>query len=91
MSETTAEVRKRAWMTRRQKYGKCGHSGSYGMAKLHYTAPWHARLQSMQAMLIRLYREGILSEGQVSRATGLDRVSCRELAIEQENPRSEAQ
>lgn len=37
----------------------------------------------MTDTLIRLYREGVLSEGQVSKATGIDRVSCRDLAIQQ--------
>jgi hypothetical protein len=32
------------------------------------------------ALLIRLYAEGTLSEGQVSRATGLDRVTLRAMA-----------
>jgi hypothetical protein len=38
---------------------------------------------AMLATLIRLHREGILSEGQVARATGLDRISIRKLADEQ--------
>lgn len=85
MSESTADVRKRAWKTRREKYGQRGHSGAYGQMRPIYTATWNERLRSMQDALIRLYREGTLSEGQVSKATGLDRVSCRELAIQQES------
>lgn len=83
MSETVGDIRKRAWQTRRQKYGQRGHSGVYCPARMVYTARWNERLNSMTDALIRLYREGVLSEGQASKATGLDRVSCRELAIQQ--------
>ena len=86
-AESLSDVRRRAWKTRRAKYGQRGHSGAYGPMRMVYLAPWNARLRSMQDCLIRLYREGVLSEGQVSKATGLDRVSCRELALQsQEQP-----
>lgn len=83
MSDSIADVRKRAWKTRREKYGARGHSGTYHHPRPIYTARWNERLNTMQDALIRLYREGVLSEGQVSKATGLDRVSCRDLAIQQ--------
>lgn len=83
MSEAVADVRKRAWKTRREKYGERGHGGAYCHPQPIYMARWNERLRSMEAALIRLYREGVLSEGQVSKATGLDRVSCRDLAIRQ--------
>lgn len=82
--ESIADVRKRAWKTRRAKYGERGHGGSYGATRIVYTSTWNARLRSMTDMLIRLYRQGVLSEGQVVKATGIDRVSCRELAIQQQ-------
>jgi hypothetical protein len=44
----------------------------------------------MQEMLIRLYRQGVLSEGQVSKAAGIDRVSCRDLAIQQADAEKKA-
>ena len=65
------EVRKRAWATRRQKYGARGHAGAY-------TRSGH--FDSLLALVIRLYREGVLSEGQVARASGLDRVTIRTMA-----------
>jgi hypothetical protein len=83
MADNLKEIRARAWRTRREKYGERGHSGTYGRVRPIYTARWNERLQTMQAELIRLWREGVLSEGQVSKATGLDRISCRELAIAQ--------
>jgi|GEM_PF-1372809 hypothetical protein len=83
MSDEISDVRKRAWETRRNKYGKHGHGGSYKGCAPVYLARWNERMNSMQEALIRLYREGVLSEGQVSKATGLDRVTCRDLAIKQ--------
>lgn len=81
--ETVADVRRRAWKTRREKYGPRGHAGYCPQLRPVYSAPWHARMRSMEAMLIKLYRQGVLSEGQVSKATGLDRISCRDLALQQ--------
>jgi hypothetical protein len=83
MAESIADVRKRSWKTRRSKYGQRGHSGAYCSPRVIYTASWSARLRSMTELLIKLYRQGVLSEGQVSKATGIDRVSCRDLAIQQ--------
>jgi hypothetical protein len=77
------DVRKRAWKTRRAKYGERGHSGAYCHPQVVYTARWNERLRTMTDALIRLWREGVLSEGQVSKATGIDRVSCRDLASQQ--------
>jgi len=65
------EVRKRAWETRRARYGSRGHSGAY------LTGRRCPRCASMEAMLIQLHAEGVLSEGQVSKATDLGRVEIR--------------
>jgi hypothetical protein len=81
--ESVSEIRKRSWKTRREKYGSRGHSGPYCACKPIYLAPWNARMRSMQDCLLRLWRHGIISEGQISKACGIDRVSCRELADEQ--------
>lgn len=64
-------IKKAAWETRREKYGERGHSGSYAA---------HGRCgacQSMTDMIVRLHVEGVLSEGQAAKATGLDRVALR--------------
>lgn len=53
-----------------------------------YIAPWNQRLRSMEDFLIGLYREGTISEGQVSKATGLDRITCRDKAIQKEIDKS---
>jgi hypothetical protein len=69
-----SDVRRRAWQTRRDKYGPQGHDGSYRRPCGH--------CESAIAMIVRLYREGALSEGQAARATGLDRVELRRRASE---------
>jgi hypothetical protein len=80
MSEQSlSEIRKRAWETRRQKYGVAGHAGSYART----TSPCPA-CHGAVGLLIRLHREGVLSEGQIAKATGIDRISIRELADLQE-------
>ena len=84
--EPIANVRKRAWETRRKKYGARGHSGAYGAFRPIYTMPWHSRMRTMQNALIWLYRGGVISEGQTMKMTGLDRISVRELAIQQGAP-----
>lgn len=66
------DVRKQAWETRRAKYGEHGHKGSYNYRRCH--------CNQMTALLVKLHNEEVLSEGQVCRATGLDRVSIRKLA-----------
>lgn len=68
-----SEVRKRAWKTRRKMYGPRGHAGSY-------TRPCNC---SARHWIVRLHREGVLSEGQASKALGIDRVLLRTLADEQ--------
>jgi hypothetical protein len=81
--ESIAEVRKRAWQTRRAKYGSRGHAGAYGGFRPIYAATWNVRLRMMEDALIRLYRQSVLSEGQTCKATGMDRVTVREMAIQQ--------
>jgi hypothetical protein len=73
-----AEVRARAWATRRAKYGPTGHRAVYSRPPGQCPA-----CDRMRAYLTRLYVEGTLSEGQAAKATGLDRVSLRKLADDQ--------
>jgi hypothetical protein len=77
MSELS-EVRKQAWKTRRSKYGERGHAGSYWRGHTR-TVPDQT---GMLNLIIRLHAEEVLSEGQVARATGLDRVEVRRLLQE---------
>ena len=72
MSEPISDIRKRAWKTRREKYGTQGHNASY--LRPHGPCADCAR---MRGYLIRLHVEGVLSEGQVAKATGLDRIEVR--------------
>ena len=71
-----SEARSKAWKTRREKYGPRGHSGSCRCGVSARSA------SLMMRYLIRLHIDGVLSEGQVSSATGLDRISVRTLADE---------
>lgn len=70
---TEGEVRAKAWKTRREKYGPRGHSCAYLRAKC-------GACHTMRDLIIRLHNEGVLSEGQAARATGLSRVDIRILA-----------
>ena len=72
------EARRKAWETRRAKYGPRGNSGSYTRPA---TGPC-ARCAAMEALLIKLHVEAAASEGQVARATGLHRIEVRRLADE---------
>ena len=71
----SSEARHKAWVTRRASYGECGHSGPYNQ--------WPRQkpdTAEMLRLIIRLHNEGVLSEGQVVKTTGLDRVDVRRLA-----------
>lgn len=70
-SETLSEVRARAWVTRRGRYGARGHAGSYSRS---------AAERGALGLVIKLMKEGVLSEGQVCRSTRLDRVTVRAMA-----------
>lgn len=75
-----SSVRLRAWETRRAKYGKRGHSGSYRRGPTNDGA---------LMLVIDLMNEGVLSEGQVAQATGLDRVQIRTMADARPTPQGE--
>ncbi|MHC2481587.1 hypothetical protein [Rhizobium leguminosarum] len=77
MSESISEIRRRAWATRREKYGHLGHNGSY----TREPGPCSA-CDRMRAVLVRLHVEGILSEGQVAKATGMHRIDVRKAGDE---------
>ena len=70
MSDLTA-IRKTAWETRRQKYGARGHASNYSRPR---TGPCNC---AAYLMIVRLYHEGVLSEGQAARALNIDRVTLR--------------
>jgi len=74
-TETISSIRKRAWQTRRAKYGVHGHNSSYSRA----SGPC-ADCERMRDVLVRLHVEGVLSEGQASKAIGLHRIELRQRA-----------
>jgi hypothetical protein len=80
MSEKLTAARLKAWETRRQTYGPRGHAGSYRQASLCL------HCARMRDALIRLHNEGVLSEGQTAKATGMGRVEMRRRADELRDP-----
>lgn len=76
MTRDLSEIRRRAWETRRKKYGPRGNNGSYARPS---TGPCE-HCAGAVAMLIKLYVEGSASEGQVAKATGLHRIEIRKRA-----------
>jgi hypothetical protein len=85
VSVDLSEVRRRAWATRREKYGVKGHSGAY-------YRPTDSSVEPMRRLIAKLTNEGIISEGQGSKVTGLYRIQYRDLCIkvrdEEEQARS---
>ncbi len=77
---TATEVRKRAWITRRARYGPAGHRG----VQTTYKRPRAADQVGRRALdlVIKLHLEAVLSEGQCCKALGLDRVAFRKLVDE---------
>lgn len=74
------DARRKAWITRRLKYGPHGHGGTYSRASNAC-----ARCERLLPLIIRLHNEGTLSEGQVAMATGMHRIEIRRLADEATN------
>lgn len=76
MGESVSDMRRRAWVTRRAKYGERGHNGSHlrsGGSKCQHCA-------RLIDAIVRLHIDGILSKGQAAKATGLHRIDLRERA-----------
>ena len=69
-----SDARKRAWATRRAKYGDRGHSGGYCYDRKLGPCE-HCR--RMTDFIVRMLRDGCASEGQAARATGLLRTELR--------------
>lgn len=68
---------KKGWETRRAKYGQRGHKGYYSCGN---RAELHQKIKRMEDALIKLHIEGVLSEGQACRITGIYRIELRERA-----------
>jgi len=66
-----SEIRRRAWVTRREKYGERGHAGSYQRPTLRETLAL--------LLIVRLHEGGVLSEGQCATALQMDRVAFRKI------------
>ena len=68
-------ARAKAWQTRREKYGPCGHGSSYAR-------PPSSLGRCALRLIARLHADGVLSEGQCSRALDMDRVDFRAMCDE---------
>ena len=79
-----SEIRKRAWQTRRAKYGKRGHSGGYCYDRK--LGPCE-HCKRMTELIVKLLDEGCASEGQAAKATGLLRVELRRRVDDLRNSR----
>lgn len=66
-------ARERAWNTRRKRYGQSGHAAAYRSGASVVPSIYRAAL----SLVIRLYRDGTLSEGQCCKALAVDRVTFR--------------
>lgn len=76
-------ARKKAWETRRMKYGPRGHRGSYNCG--NGSAYEKDRVHRMEDALIKLHNDGVLSEGQLAKITGLHRITLRARADDMRN------
>lgn len=73
-------ARRQAWATRRRRYGASGHSvGAYTAIRHGGPCP---NCERMTRLVVRLYAEGTLSEGQAAKAIGCDRVWLRRAALD---------
>lgn len=67
------KAREKAWKSRREKYGPKGHHGTYSRA----SGKCCDHCNRMRVVIVGLHREGVLSEGQAARISGLSRVEVR--------------
>lgn len=65
-------AREKAWNTRREKYGERGHASAY-------RRPTNRTGALALSLVVRLHREGALSEGQCCKALEMDRIDFRHL------------
>lgn len=72
------EARMKAWATRRHRYGPRGHAGSYSRG----FALGSVLARRAIALVVKLHREEVLSEGQCCKALDLDRVQFRVMCDE---------
>ena len=71
-----SEVRKRAWATRREKYGAKGHGGY-----VHERGE-NPSLRTMRNLIAKLVNEGVVSEGQAAKAMMIPRIEVRKICDE---------
>jgi len=68
-------ARRRAWETRRKKYGQQGHKGSY--SRFQNCSCTEIAKTATEAEVLKLLQDGVLSEGQAASILGIDRIELR--------------
>lgn len=68
-----SDARRKAWATRRAKYGPRGNCGVYRHGGVSFLENRAIRL------IVKLHLDETLSEGQCAKALGIDRVAWREM------------
>lgn len=74
MSADIKDVRRRAWETRRKKYGVRGHRGTYTRGGMCGSC------ERMREAIAALYNADVISEGRALSLTGLSQASFRYIA-----------
>ena len=78
MTNKLALARKKAWETRRKKYGAHGHRG-IGAAYGRPCSVDRDRMKRMEDCIIDMHRAAVLSEGQTAKVLGMHRIAVRDL------------
>lgn len=68
-----SDIRKKAWVTRRQKYGSRGNRGSYLCCKSRHCD----RCNGAMGLIVKMHNADLLSEGQICAALKMGRVDFR--------------
>lgn len=72
-----SDARARAWETRRRRYGPRGNRGTYWRGTAASDAVLQRRLLARLVAVVHAHE--MLTEGQIARVLGMDRIAVREL------------
>jgi len=72
-----SDARKRAWVTRRERYGPRGNRGTYHRGTTNSDAVLQRR--RLARLVAVVHAHDLLTEGQLARVLGVGRVEVREL------------
>jgi hypothetical protein len=75
------EARRKAWETRRRRYGPAGHAGVHVTYQRRRTLVDPLGRRAL-ALVVKLHLEEVLSEGQCCKALDMDRLDFRRIVDE---------